>query len=341
MWSSTTKTLIAASAAIFLGLTLPLGAPAHAESRTIVGQGTYVCQSAPRGVPPKTYDVTIRMSLSAPSSVAPGDTLTLAGNMTMQFPYEAYQEGKRYGVTEAEGYSNTLSVGTTLGGATSDVSANRWQTAPFPWRDPLVISAPISFQPITVPADAQGEMTITLPRNERRAENTASNNPTTVAFNAVATNKTSAGDVSENLGCFLQGSGPGVIGTIPISSSQSEGNPGASGQSAASSDPNGAATLDGPGSSGQSGGAPGRGASNAPSDGTATSAEDAIAAGTATDLHGGTGQAPYPSAAPPDGVYVPTNALLLGGGLVCAMALSYAALTNYRLRSIRRALEGS
>ena len=54
--------------------------PAQASgSRTIVGQGAYLCQSKPKGLPFETYNVTLRISLTAPASVAPGQTVSLSG----------------------------------------------------------------------------------------------------------------------------------------------------------------------------------------------------------------------------------------------------------------------
>ena len=338
-------TVAAVAAALALtGLSSIAGAgPAAAATRTIVGQGAYLCQSAPDGLPFETYDITVRMSLEAPASVTPGQTVALSGTATLQFPEKAYQNGKQYGVTEADGYSNTLSVATTTNGRTSDVPANRWQTAPFPWNDPVVISAPITLKPFTVPTDATGSLVITLPRNERRAPNTASDSPATVAFNGVANSKTSAGNVSENLGCYITSSGPSVIGTIPITtSSSSDGSTTGDPSSGSNAAPG---TTGDPRTQSSSGQAPGAGGtqSEAPAGAEAslaTGAEGVL--GTTQTGTPGAGQAL--SATSPgttrSGVFIPTNMLILVGGLICIFALGYASLTQYRMRNIKRAMDG-
>jgi hypothetical protein len=304
-----------------------------------------VCQSKPDGLREEDYDVTLRISLDAPASVAPGQTVSLSGTATLQFPEKAYQEGKQIGETEADGYSDTLSVATTVNGRTTDVPANRWQTAPFPWRDPVVISAPITLHPFTVPANASGSLTITLPRNERRAPNTATNHPATVAFNGVANNKTAAGNVPEDLGCYLQGSAPSVMATIPISSGGS-GTGGAA--SSTTTAPGGAAAQ--PGTSGGTAGQPRTSAVAGATSGSAPArtAPAGTAAGSAPVGAAGLAGVPATGSATGDlyatgstrsGVFVSTNTLLLSGGLICIVALGYALLTRYRLRNLMRAMD--
>lgn len=323
--------------------------PARAAgSRTIVGQGVYVCQSKPVALAAEDYDVTLRISLNAPASVAPGETISLSGTATLQFPEKAYQQGKSLGETEADGYSDTLSIGATSNGKTTDVPANRWQTAPFPWRDPVVISAPITLHPFTVPADARGSLTITLPRNERRVPNTATKNPATVAFNGVANNKTSLGNVAEKLGCYLKGSSPGVIGAVPVRAaapaaaagpSQTSGAP--TGTTAAPATSSGSTTAPvgetTPGAAAPLGALPDPAAA-----GPVESAPGGTASLSATQPSGAvtSGQAGYYAAASPrSGIFVNSSALLLAGGLVCLVALGYAFLTQYRLRNVQRAMD--
>lgn len=352
MTTPLTKVAALAAAMVPLALaSLTWSSPAQAATRTIVGQGAYQCQSAPDGFPSKTYNVTIRMSLKAPASVAPGASYSLSGSMTMQFPEEAYQEGKTYGVSEVDGYSDTLSVGTTVNGKTTDVAANRWQTAPFPWRRPVVITAPISIKPVKVPAGASGSIDITLPRNERAAPNTASNNPKTVAFSAIANNKTAAGNVSENLGCYLSGTAPTKIGSIPIRTSGSGGGTGDSGTTtgepaapAGTAADAGAPTGAAPNAGAPTGAAPGVVAHTGAAPGAgAPTATAGVPIGTAAGtVQGGTqGYGAYTNtAAPGSGVFVPTNLLILAGGLICFVSLGYAALSQYRLSSAKRAMDG-
>ncbi|GGO86193.1 hypothetical protein GCM10011584_07950 [Nocardioides phosphati] len=317
------------------------------------GQGAYICQSRPKGLPVESYDVTLRMSLNAPTSVRPGQTVSLSGTASMQFPEKAYQDGKAVGETEADGYSSTLSVATTANGRTTDVAANRWQTAPFPWTDPVVITAPITFQPFTVPANASGSVTITLPRNERRAPNTATSSPATVAFNGVANNKTALGNVSENLGCYLQGTAPIVIARIPVTATATApaaGTGASGGQRAVTSS---AAASSATGSAGGTGSAtpqaaaadpslpdPGAGGVAAPAGGVAAEGASVAAPYAGDAALQSQGGAAYPTAtAPRSGVFVNTNVLLLSGGLVCLVALGYALLSQYRLRNLKRTME--
>lgn len=314
-----------------------------ASTRTIVAQSVYVCQSKPQGMPAEDYDVTLRISLKAPSSVAPGQTVSLSGTATLQFPEKAYQEGKQIGETEADGYSDTLSIATTANGRTTDVPANRWQTAPFPWRDPVVISAPITLHPFTVPSDASGSLTITLPRNERRAPNTATDSPATVAWNGVANNKTAAGNVPEDLACYLQGAAPSVLGTIPISSraaaprastsNSTKSNPASPGDAAAQP---GSATAGGAVPPGTSSGSPRAGTAPNPM----PNARGEVAGAPASGMTMPADAALSPASSPRSGVFVSTNVLLLAGGLICIAALGYALLAQYRLRILKRAVDG-
>lgn len=335
-----TRALALATATSLAALTAALGvAPTYASTtRTIVGQGAYLCESKPVGLPYETYNVTLRMSLTAPASVSPGQTVSLSGTATLQFPEKAYQEGKSIGETEADGYSDTLSVATSFNGRVTDVAANRWQTAPFPWSDPVVISAPITIHSFTVPANASGALTITLPRNQRAAPNTASSSPATVAFNGVANNRTAAGNIAEKLGCYLQGTAPSVIASIPIATSAAAAGSAsrsttASGTSAGT--PPVVTSLSG---SGQSA-APVSGASSnmsqSPS-GASTVNGTTPATGSAPMM----GQAGYATAPVRSGVFISTDVLIILGALVCLAALAYAFLMQYRLRSIKQAMDG-
>lgn len=306
---------------------------------------------------PRADDVTLRISLTVPASVSPGQTLSLSGTATLQFPEKAYQEGKQIGETEADGYSNTLSIASTVNGRTTDVPANRWQTAPFPWRDPVVISAPITIKSFTVPANASGAITITLPRNQRAAPNTASSNPATVAFNGVANNKTAAGNVPENLGCYIQGGAPSVMGSIPISAaggtSGTRTTSGTSGTPGGTTGTTGGGTTTGSTGGGTTAGTAGMG-TGATTDGNSSTAGTA-GGGTAQQLTvGGSNSAPVVGSNAPtgayqvgyaapqtrSGVFISTNVLIVGGALICLAALAYAALTGYRLRTIKKAMDG-
>ena len=274
--------------------------------------------------------------------------MSLSGTATLQLPEKAYREGKQIGETEADVYSDTLSVATTTNGKTTDVAANRWQTAPFPWSDPVVISAPITIHPFTVPVGATGAIALTLPRNERRAPNTASSSPATVAFNGVANNKTTVGNVAENLGCYLQGTAPSTIGTIPITSTSSPARSGSTGSSGSS----GSTTTSGSTTQQSTGDTAPAAAGAAPAAGTsqeapAESAPQASAGG-ATGLSGAQpgvttmstqGQLYPTSATTRSGVFISTTVLILIGALACFVALAYAFLTRYRLRSIRQAMD--
>lgn len=322
--------------------------PTYASSSTtLVGQGAYLCESKPVGLPYETYNVTLRISLNAPASVSPGQTVSLSGTATLQLPEKAYQEGKQVGETEADGFSDTLSIATSVNGRTTDVHANRWQTAPFPWSDPAVISAPITIQPFTVPANASGPITFSLPRNERAAPNTASSSPATVAFNGVANNKTAIGNVAENLGCYLQGTPPTVMGSIPVITSGSS--TGARSTVATTSAPASrtggvstpsTASVGNPSASGGSAQIGAGPVSPAEQPTAGSNGGTPVTVGTASGVAPTWNQVGYTAGSTRSGVFISTNVLIIGGGLICVVALAYAALTGYRLRTIKKAMDG-
>lgn len=313
--------------------------PAVGATTSLTAQSTYDCQASTAGSANANYKVTMRMQLDAPDAVQPGQKVDLAGVLTMQFDESLYNNAHLIGVSEVDGYSTTLSTTTLINGKKSVVFANRWQTSPAPLRDPIVVTAPITFPSFTVPSNASGTVELGLPQNET-VPNSVSSSPATVAFNAVANAKTSSGSLQLKLACYLSGTAPGVLGRIPVSATPSAGQqqPAA----AASGKPGvglPASTPVAPGAPAAQVPAPAPGAAVQPGAVAASPTGSGVASSAAGDSPSAT-LASQPTAPTTAGVYVPTGLLVFGGAAVCLASLAYAGLTNYRLRMIRRAMEG-
>lgn len=325
-------------AAVALGCASSVGAagPAAAATTTLTAQSTYLCDAYSPGQGSNTYKVTLRMRLNAPTSVAPGQTLNLAGQVTLQFDERLYASAKSYGIQSISGYSDTLSATSLVSGAKTVVKASRFQTSPQPIGDPIVVTGPISLQPFTVPASARGGVTIGLPQNNT-TPNPASSSPPSVAFTVYASASASVATFNVIFGCYMSSGSPGTLGTIPVVAHAA---PAASVGSASGGGQNQGA-VGGHAAAASTAAAASNAASAAPT--TATASGSPASPGATSGS--GSSQAvttPFTPASQETGagVYVPTGLLLFGGTLICVLALGYAAVTNARLRMIKRAMDG-
>lgn len=329
----------------FLGSALALcgatyigsAAPATAATTTMTAQSTYLCDAYSPGQGSNTYKVTLRMRLNVPTSVTPGQTLTLGGQVTMQFDERLYASAKSYGIQSISGYSDTLSATSLVNGAKSVVKASRFQTSPQPISDPIVVTGPISLQPFTVPAGAKGGVTLGLPQNNS-TPNPASSSPPSVAFTVYASANASVATFNVIFGCYMSSGAPGTLGTIPIAAKATTVGSGSTASAAQPQAPT-------------AGGGAAAAATTAPTAASAAAAPSAASSGSAPASGGaplsavGTQQTvstpvTQTSQATASGVYVPTGLLFFGAVLICVLALMYAAITNARLRMIKRAMDG-
>lgn len=330
------------------------GAPAEAAgTTTIVGQASYRCQFSAPGMPTGTDSVAVQLKLNVPTAVQPRSTLKLYGTLTLQFSEELRQVTKSIGTNAVDGYSDNFSTQATINGAPSRIVASRVQSAPTAVGDPMVVSMPISFPAFTVPAGAKGAIKLQLPQNGA-AQNSVTNNPAKVAFTVVARTSGPGGENSVKFACFFAAPTPAVIGSIPVAA---QGTAAPAGGSTSSGSTSGGAAAAGPtASTGSAASSPAAGSTAAQSAADAAPADAAApgtdpvaaapAAGAAGDpAAGGSAAATTPttyglaSTSEPRGVYVPTGLLVTGGFVICLLSLAYAALTNVRLRALRRSVD--
>lgn len=349
-------------------LASPTGSPALAAGQS-VGQTGYECQYISGKVGLTKAETTLQMTLDVPSSVAPGSKLLLRGMLRIVVPASAASGAKGL-VTTGQGYSDTMSVQVGVNGQETVFGANRWQTPQEPTSGDgaIVVDAPISFPAYTVPANAQGAITLTMPTNNV-LKNTYSKSPATLAWSAQATASGPLGPLKFNLACYLVNGQPSVIAKIPVSSRQTGGSTtssgtsggthtsaGATGTGATGTGATGTGTL-GTGSTGTGTlgtGAAGNGTTGTQATGTGNLGTGAVGNGeVGTGGAGNTaavapgqvaGSAPVDgaltaatpvAAAPEHGVYVPTGLLLGIGFLVVLGSLTYAAWARYRLRILQ------
>lgn len=328
-------------AALTLAAVTAVGAtPAHAAT-SVTAQSTYTCQTRAPGQGNATDKVTLRMQLNLPTTVTAGQSITLGGTLTLQFNQRLYESSKDYGIRSVEGYSTTMSATSLVNGKQSVIRANRFQTSPAPITDPIVVSAPITFPPYTVPADAKGAIALGLPANGT-TPNPNSSTPPTVAFTVYANADSPIGKIKVIFACQMVGAAPGILGRIPVTSTSapapvqqdSEAPPqqGATAESGASAAPSASADA-APGAGRDPANPTGSAAPPAPATGGALVAEQ----GAEITQAGATVAQP---SADRSGVYVPTGLLLFGGAAICMTAVVYAGITNARLRMIKRSMDG-
>jgi hypothetical protein len=334
-----TKSLIAAM--LVSAVLLPLdgfgyGTAEAAATRSVTGQAAYSCQfksAAGAG----TDTVSLAMQLNVPTSVAPGEAVTLRGTLSMQFSERFRAATQALGLDSADAYSTTISTFLTEMGKSAPYFANRWQTGPTHIGNPFILKGSILFPPFSVRKDATGSLRLQMPQNGS-TKNTVESSPAKVAFLGHARATGPGGDFMVDMACYFPRANQAVITTIPIATRQattasagSAAAPTNAPQVTTTSPATGPKTQPvAPGS--QVGLAPSTGVDVPPSPGAG-----AVLPTEATPL--GESLPESIVTRQPSGIYVSTGLLVLGGFLFCMATLGYAMLANYRLRNIRRALD--
>lgn len=341
-WS---RVLAVASLAAAMVALMP-AAPAAAETVTRTGQASYTCQFGyygPAGTLqqlPDEHVVSVSMSLGVPRTVNPGQRVPLRGVFRMQFPESIRSLAEQGGLRQVEAYSDSLTASMTVNGRTAPHRADRWQTGKQEIRDPMVVSAPITFPAYPVPGDASGKWHIELPANGT-TRNIASNSPAMVAFSVIATVTRYNGDEYEYfVSCYQPKNTARTVAQVPVIAVAER-----SADSPATSRAVPEATSPAVGG--------GRIASQAPVPAGAAPFGAPAAAPQPTDAGApvaassaaGTGAVAAPLvAAPPsgrtDGIHVPAWAVVFGGGLLAIAVLGYAAWAHHRLRLLREDVAG-
>lgn len=251
----------AGSSALIAGLTvLAATLVPTATAATAQGQQTYTCAITVDENPtePSYMDLTANVSLNMPDHVKPGSEFTVDGTFSVQLPGELASLFDAY-FPSARVTSDSVTLPMNIGGQqqivrTSYIDSGKLDTR----KPPIVFGGSFTTDPVTVPQDAQGEVSITLPQNGTVP---AISRDGMAAFTAVMAAQ--GGIVpgyekgTDRISCDVAGDQPAQIGTIPISApagggaAASPGNNGAGGASAAG----GAAAGGGAGAAMNSGGA--------------------------------------------------------------------------------------
>lgn len=352
---------------LVLAATIPL-VPTAAHAETQRGQATYACQMVFEGyTDPEgddtnivAYDTTTSLTIEAPASVEPGESVALQGVLTLQFPEELRQQS--YGIADTiEGYSDSASMRVSVAGQVLKVRADRWYTGKTAMANPMVVSAPISFDAFTVPADASGEVEIGLPQNDV-LKNPIYRTPGTIAFDGHAIATGPGFRRGYDMSCYLPSSTRATVARIPVRSAATSVAP-----TSAPDTPDTSGTSGAPGTPGASSGAdpvgqpvgqPGDGGSQVAAPPGTSDVPGAEAPTTsARPRRGGAGVASTPDApvsgtmttypaAVPATVTAPATTpwggwmLVVAGALVCAGLAAVAGHTRRTLTLARRRLDG-
>jgi hypothetical protein len=227
----------------------------------------------------------------------------------------------------------------TVNGRSERLVAYRWDSGPQPIRDPMVVYAPVAFPPITVP-QGTGTLDLQLMQNGAVA-NPVSNSPAKVAWSGEATATGPLGVHHVKAGCWLPGTNAAVIGRIPIAQQAAAASPGTSGTPGTQA-PGIQPTQAAPN---VPAGAPG-GGQVPPAGGVATDGGVALS-GPGTTVGGQAQQPPnaagyitQASPTDPNGIYVKSNVLIFVGFAVCLVSLCSGSLAGFRLRSLRKSMDG-
>lgn len=318
---------------------VPSAAEAAGATKTVTAQAAYDCQGKAAGFPPDADTMSIQIQLNVPTSVAPGDTVSLRGSMTIQFSENLRQKTKLVGVDTIDVFSTSINIYRTVGSqSAAPYVAERWQTGPTPVKNPVEVRGALSFPAFKVPADASGVIKLQLPQNGS-TKNLASSSPSTVAFNSNVHAYGPAASIKVIMSCFLPRSTPGVLASIPIAARSTGGSGSGSDANGGAAAPTGAPTA----------GQTTTGGVGQPAEVPGSDSANALApTGTGQPVGGGqpqttaVGQQYVPAAGPvadeTDGVHLSSSVIVLGGFLLCMLALGYALLSNYRLRTVRKAI---
>jgi hypothetical protein len=234
--------------------------------------------------------------------------------------------------------SDNISVIKTANGRSDRLVAYRWDSGPQPLRDPMVVYAPVAFPPITVPQDASGTLDLQLMQNGAVA-NSVSKSPAKVAWSGEATATGPLGTHHVKAACWLPGKNAAVIGRIPIArqavaapSAGTSGTPSTQAPNVSPGAPSSGQVLP-PGAVPTTSGVANNG-------GVVPSGPGTTVDGQAQQPAAAAGYLNQASPTDPNGIYVKSNVLIFLGFAVCLISLCFGSLTGFRLRSLRKSMDG-
>ncbi|MGO1921134.1 MAG: hypothetical protein ACTH07_07155 [Microbacterium sp.] len=199
-----------------------------AQAATAQAQVEYICASAPTGHPELTadYTMTVAVELDVPGEVAAGSALDVSGTASFQMSESIRSLASTYFST-IRITTDTLTFPVTVNGQTTSVSASPVDTGAQPTSgNPLVVSDSVTADPITVPADATGNVTIELPHGEIVSSPLTDGDVAFTAQMAMGGGGTFP-EVVTDMACRAPADAALTIASIPVAGTDPEPEPGA------------------------------------------------------------------------------------------------------------------
>ena len=355
---ATTKTFAPRRLAALAGATAcaaalaPITTAPTAEAARATGQQTYNCVITVDENPgePGFVDLTASLQLDLPDQVAPGDTFSVGGTFSVQLAGELGALFSSYFPT-AQIISDGLTIPVNAGGQDMLIGTSRLDSGNQSTKgQPMVLSAPVNSDPITVPQDATGDLTVNMPRNDSvdaiSRDGRAAFTATLIAQGGIVPGYDKGTD---RVSCNATSNDPVAVGTVPIAAPAAPA-PGPSAPQPGN-DAGRAASAQGAAPAASGGNAPSKAArasskaaapanalqkAQAESGGelpAAAAAAPGDASGQGTSLLADSRLAAQES--PGSGFYIPLEGLAWGTGIIVGACLIFTAWSNLRLRRLK------
>lgn len=161
-------------------LAVAVSGAAHATDPPAAGgSASYQCKDrndAQAAATPVTFSL-----ISPPSSIRPGDTLALSGNLGITLSAADRQQSQLLLANNASIAATDFDLVVALAGRTVDLKPTSVISTPAKITSPFTLTADVSYPDLDIPASATGSVTVTMPSAEDTAA-TVIGAPTKVTF---------------------------------------------------------------------------------------------------------------------------------------------------------------
>lgn len=171
---------LAGAAGLACAWVMPAGVATAAEP--VVPEMTYSC-IADASLAAANTKVTFA-ALGLPEKVSAGETLSLQGTLGISVPDGYTLLSKIQGAKQINVESSTFNLQVAVDGKSSSLTADEAVGSPVKFASPTTVTAGVTFPSLTIPADADGELVISLP-TEANVKHSVTNAPAKVAFTTV------------------------------------------------------------------------------------------------------------------------------------------------------------
>ncbi|HIW92213.1 MAG TPA: hypothetical protein H9870_11200 [Candidatus Corynebacterium avicola] len=185
---------------------------------------------------PSQMDLTVKMNLNLPDQVTAGEEFTVDGDFSVQLPSELGTLMGAY-FPSARLTSDGLMLPVTIGGEEQLVSTSYIDSGKIDTRNPpVVFGGDFTTDPIQVPENAEGEVGVTMPRNDSVPAISRDGKAAITAILAAEGGLVPGYDKgTDRVSCNTKGE-PSQIGTVPIVAGQDGADGAGQGASAAAGD---------------------------------------------------------------------------------------------------------